>query len=137
MHSQKRFLIINRRGTPLPNKTWFYSVTPNIPVLLIRADFDMAVANSLGLRIANIMQSSLDPFGGMIARGENREPIEVLNDSAINLIWKYINYTDDENEATLLEAFKEMNCNGVTTVIDPLAWKFQFEILDRVKTNGN
>jgi predicted amidohydrolase YtcJ len=69
-------------GTPLPERTWIDSVTPNNPVFVSRLDGHMALANSAALRLAGMGRATRDIPGGTIVRDRSGEPTGVLKDEA-------------------------------------------------------
>ncbi|HEU4682037.1 MAG TPA: amidohydrolase family protein, partial [Gemmatimonadales bacterium] len=71
-------------GTPLPQRSWIDSVTPNNPVFVNRLDGHMALANSAALRLARMDRTTRDIPGGTIVRGPDAEPTGVLKDEAQN-----------------------------------------------------
>jgi predicted amidohydrolase YtcJ len=71
-------------GTPLPDRAWIDSVTPNNPVFVSRLDGHMALANSLALSAARLDRTAKDIPGGTIVRRNDRELTGVLKDEAMN-----------------------------------------------------
>ena len=61
-------------GTPLPDRSWIDSVTPNNPVFVDRLDGHMTLANSLVLKLAHIDRSTKEVAGGTIVRRPDGEP---------------------------------------------------------------
>src|SRR5947209_17172650 len=53
-----------------PSRWDLDKVSPNNPVLLVRADGHAAVVNSAALKAAGITAATADPFGGKIVRGK-------------------------------------------------------------------
>jgi len=76
------------KGSPLPRREWFDSVTPNNPVFVSRLDGHMAVANSAALRAAHVDRNTPTPKGGEIVRDPRTgEPLGVFKDQAMSLIF--------------------------------------------------
>ncbi|HZI76197.1 MAG TPA: amidohydrolase family protein, partial [Gemmatimonadales bacterium] len=73
-------------GTPLPDRSWIDSVTPNNPVFVDRLDGHMTLANSVVLKLAHIDRSTKDVPGGTIVRRRDGEPTGVVKDAAQNLV---------------------------------------------------
>src|SRR5437667_373655 len=63
------------RGTPLPQRDWIDSVTPNNPVFVNRLDGHMALANSAALRAAGVTRATATPPGGEVVRDATGEPL--------------------------------------------------------------
>ncbi len=62
------------------------AVSPNHPVLLIRADGHALVANSKALEMAGVTADTPDPDGGQILRDASGEPTGMLIDNAETLV---------------------------------------------------
>jgi predicted amidohydrolase YtcJ len=94
-------------------------VSPNHPVLLLRACHHIAAVNTHLLRLAGIDRNTPDPEGGTIDRDEHGEPTGVLRESAMNLVRAHLPEpsSDDIAKAIKLahQAFLE---TGVTSTIE-------------------
>ncbi|PYP88014.1 MAG: amidohydrolase [Blastocatellia bacterium AA13] len=80
-------------------------VSPNNPVILVRADGHGAVANSAAIRIAEITKDTPSPFGGEIMKDKKTgEPNGMLLDNAQGLVRKHIPAAGraDQEQAVLL-----------------------------------
>ncbi|HEV8264343.1 MAG TPA: amidohydrolase [Gemmatimonadales bacterium] len=76
------------RGTPLPQRDWIDSVTPQNPVFVSRLDGHMALANSAAIRAAGVTRATATPPGGEIVRDPaTGEPLGIFKDQAMGLIW--------------------------------------------------
>jgi len=73
-------------GGELPHKSWIDTVTQNNPVLIMRLDWHMALANSAALKYAGINENTPDMEGGFIERDSNGQPTGLLKDNAMNLV---------------------------------------------------
>ncbi|HMJ58975.1 MAG TPA: amidohydrolase family protein [Gemmatimonadales bacterium] len=76
------------RGTPLPQRDWIDSVTPNNPVFVNRLDGHMALANGAALRAAAVTRATATPAGGEVVRDATGEPLGVFKDQAMDLVWR-------------------------------------------------
>ncbi|HTL05898.1 MAG TPA: amidohydrolase [Gemmatimonadales bacterium] len=77
-------------GTPLPDRAWIDSVTPQNPVFVNRLDGHMALANSLALAAARLDRAAREIPGGTIVRRAGRELSGVLKDEAMNPVFAAI-----------------------------------------------
>ena len=69
-----------------PNRTDIDEVSPDNPVVLIRADGHALLANSAALEAAGIDADSEAPEGGAINRFEDGEPTGILVDNAMDVV---------------------------------------------------
>jgi predicted amidohydrolase YtcJ len=75
------------------------------PVILQRVDGHAVVVNSLALKIAGIGPDTPDPEGGQILRDpESGLPTGVLVDNAMDLVYRHVPPSTDEELARALEA---------------------------------
>ncbi len=102
-------------GTPLPDRSWIDSVTPNNPVLLYRLDGHMALANSVAMRQARIDRNTADIPGGVIVRDRRGEPTGILKDAAMGPVQKVVpSPTEAQLDAALRRALEHAASHGVT-----------------------
>ena len=78
-------------------------VSPDVPVLLGRADGHALTANSAALKAAGIDATTPAPAGGQILKGPDGKPTGVLVDNAMGLVAKL---RHAPNEADRLAAFR-------------------------------
>lgn len=71
-------------GTPLPDRAWIDSVTPDNPVFVTRLDGHMSLANTAALAAAKVDRSIREIAGGEIVRRPDGELTGVLKDNAGN-----------------------------------------------------
>jgi hypothetical protein len=106
-------------GTPLPDRSWIDSVTPNNPVFVDRLDGHMALANSAALQKAGITRSTREIPGGAIVRRPDGEPTGVLKDEAQGPVLAVIpNPSESQSDAALARAMDWAASKGVTAVAD-------------------
>lgn len=106
-------------GGELPRKEWIDAQTPNHPVMVVRLDGHMVLANSKALALAGVDANTADVAGGEIVRDADGNPTGVLKDNAMDLVAKAIPRPAAEQEdAALLAAMNYLASRGVTTVHD-------------------
>jgi predicted amidohydrolase YtcJ len=94
-------------------------VSPDNPVLLIRACGHIGVANSKALEAAGIDASTPDPEGGTIDRDSNGRPTGVLREEAQKLVRRAIpEPTVEEIREALILAGQEYHAQGVTSAAE-------------------
>ncbi len=109
----------NWPGTPLPDRSWIDSVTPNNPVFVDRLDGHMALANSLALDKAGVTRNTREIAGGTIVRRPNGEPTGVLKDEAQGPVAAVIPIpSESQSDAALTRAMEWAASKGVTAVAD-------------------
>ncbi len=70
----------------MPDRHDLDRIAPHNPVCIWRCDLHLAVANSLGLKLAKINSTTPDPKDGVIAKDASGRPTGVLKELAPNLI---------------------------------------------------
>ena len=106
-------------GGELPHKDWVDAVTPNNPIMVVRLDGHMVLANSLALELAGIDENTPDVEGGEIVRDANGMPTGVLKDNAMALMTPVIpTPTIAQQDRALQQAMDYLAEQGVTTVHD-------------------
>jgi predicted amidohydrolase YtcJ len=124
-------------GTPLPERSWIDSVTPNNPVFLYRVDGHMALANSAALRLARMTRDTRDIPGGTIVRGRNSEPTGILKDEAQNPVLDVIpTPTETQSDSAIARAMAWAASKGVTAVADLSVPWFEVAALKRARARG-
>jgi predicted amidohydrolase YtcJ len=94
-------------------------VSPNHPVLLIRACHHIAVANSRALELAGITGTTADPPGGTIDRDEHGEPTGVLRETAFEQVRALVGQPTEQQIADALElGGKAFLASGVTSAVE-------------------
>jgi predicted amidohydrolase YtcJ len=124
-------------GTPLPQRSWIDSVTPDNPVFVNRLDGHMALANSAALRLAGIGRSTRDIPGGAIVRGPGGEPTGVLKDEAQNPVYAVIpTPSPGQSDAALERAMAWAASKGVIGVSDVSVPWYEVAALRRAHAGG-
>jgi predicted amidohydrolase YtcJ len=124
-------------GTPLPERSWIDSVTPNNPVLVSRLDGHMALANSAALRLAGVSRSTRDIPGGTIVRDAKGEPTGILKDEAQNPVYAAVpTPSESQSDAALGRALRWAASKGVTGVADVSVPWFEVAALKRAHRKG-
>jgi hypothetical protein len=103
------------RGTPLPQRDWIDSVTPNNPVFVNRLDGHMALANGAALRAAGVTRATATPPGGEVVRDASGEPLGVFKDQAMDLVWRaFPDPSSEKRDSALARAMAHAASLGVT-----------------------
>ncbi len=103
------------RGTPLPQRDWIDSVTPNNPVFVNRLDGHMALANGAALRAAAVTRATATPSGGEVVRDATGEPLGVFKDQAMDLVWRaFPEPSPEKRDSALARAMAHAASLGVT-----------------------
>lgn len=104
----------------MPRKEWIDDVTRENPVMVVRYDGHMALANSLALKIAGITKKTATPSGGEILRDpQSGEPTGILKDAAMDLVTKHIPEISLREKTKAVEAaLKHANSLGLTSIHD-------------------
>jgi predicted amidohydrolase YtcJ len=124
-------------GTPLPERSWIDSVTPNNPVFVERLDGHMALANSVALRMARVNRSTRDIAGGTIVRDQRGEPTGVLKDEAQNPVLAVIpTPSTTQSDSALSRAMAWAASKGVTQVASVNVPWFEVAALRRAHARG-
>ena len=99
-----------------PNRHDLDPVSPDHPVLVVRACGHIAAANSRALQLAGIDRNTPDPEGGLIDRDEHGEPTGVLRESAQTMVRNVMPPpTLEQAKAALLAAGANFLSQGVTS----------------------
>ena len=124
-------------GTPLPERSWIDSVTPNNPVFVNRLDGHMALANSAALRRAGVTRNTPDIAGGVIVRDRAGEPTGILKDEAQNPVFAVIpTPTPTQSDSAIARALRWAASKGVTAVADVSVPWFEVAALKRARARG-
>jgi hypothetical protein len=124
-------------GTPLPERGWIDSVTPNNPVFVSRLDGHMALANSVALRLARMNATTRDIPGGTIVRDRSGEPTGVLKDEAQGPVLSVIPVPSvGQSDSAINRALAWAASKGVTGVSDVSVPWFEVAALKRAKARG-
>ena len=104
-------------GTPLPDRAWIDSVTPDNPVFILRLDGHMALANSKALEAAHLDRSMAEIAGGSIVRRPDGELTGVFKDEAMNPLYVATpNPSAEQLDSALAGAMRHAASLGVTAV---------------------
>ena len=106
-------------GGELPHRQWIDALTTDNPVMVMRLDGHMVLANSRALALAGVDKHTKDVPGGEIVRDADGEPTGVLKDNAMELVAKMIPApSQDQQDQALQAAMTYLASHGVTTVHD-------------------
>ncbi|HEU5220145.1 MAG TPA: amidohydrolase [Gemmatimonadales bacterium] len=124
-------------GTPLPDRAWIDSVTPNNPVFVNRLDGHMALANSLALKAAGLDRASRDIPGGAIIRRRDGELSGVLKDEAMNPVYAAVPAASPSQlDSALVRAMRHAASLGVTAVASVSTGWNEIAALRRARDRG-
>lgn len=103
----------------LPGRELIDAVTPAHPAWLSRADFHMALGNSLALRLAGVDRETPDVPGGEILRDASGRPTGIFKDAAMSLVDWVIPLPSRGRVLAAIRAAQDLAAeNGVTSVQD-------------------
>lgn len=106
-------------GGELPHKNWIDEFTKDNPVLVMRLDWHMALANSAALKYAGISNTTPNVTGGTIEKDKNGNLTGILKDNAMNLVLdKMPAMTTTQKNKSFKAAMDYFLANGVTSVHD-------------------
>jgi predicted amidohydrolase YtcJ len=124
-------------GTPLPDRTWIDSVTPNNPVFVNRLDGHMALANSQALAAARLNRETKQIPGGTIVRRPDGELSGVLKDEAMNPVYAVIPApSPSQLDSALVRAMRHAASFGVTAVASVSTGWSEIAALRRARERG-
>jgi predicted amidohydrolase YtcJ len=124
-------------GTPLPDRAWIDSVTPDNPVFILRLDGHMALANTRALAAARLDRSSPEIPGGSIVRRADGELTGVLKDEAMNPVYAAIPSPSAEQlDSALAGAMRHAASLGVTAVASMVTGWEEIAALRRARERG-
>jgi predicted amidohydrolase YtcJ len=124
-------------GSPLPDRRWIDSVTPDNPVFVNRLDGHMALANSAALRLARVARGTRDIPGGTIVRRAGGDPTGVLKDEAQAPVLAVIPTPSvGQSDAALKRAMIWAARKGVTAVADVSVPWYEVAALKRAHAAG-
>ena len=124
-------------GTPLPDRAWIDSVTPNNPVFVNRLDGHMALANSLALAAARLDRAANEIPGGTIVRRKDGELSGVLKDEAMNPVYAVIpGSSPSQLDSALVRAMRHAASLGVTAVASVSTGWNEIAALRRARERG-
>jgi len=107
-------------GGALPSAAVIDRYVPERAVFLRRYDGHMAVCNSRALELAGITAETPDPRGGKVLRDRaTGRPTGILQDEAMNLVWRLIPPVDEGEVAEAMRrGLGEVARAGITTIHD-------------------
>lgn len=102
-----------------PTKHDLDAISPDHPVLLIRACHHIGVANSVALHLAGITANTLDPEGGSIDHDEHGEPTGVLRETAYEQVRALLgDPTVEQIAEALVLGGNAFLASGVTSAVE-------------------
>lgn len=121
-------------GGELPHKDWIDEGTEDTPVLVMRLDWHMALANTAALKYAGIDKNTPDIEGGVIEKDEDGNLTGILKDNAMNLVLDRMPpMTLEQKDKSFQAATSYFLSNGVTSVHDVDGFNKDFESYSTAK----
>lgn len=121
-------------GGQLPHKDWIDEGTKDNPVLVMRLDWHMALANSAALKYAGIDVNTPDVEGGVIEKDKDGNLTGILKDNAMNLVLDEMPLmTIEQKNKSFHAAMYYFLSNGVTSVHDVDGLNKDFESYSTAK----
>ena len=103
----------------MPDRHDLDRIAPDNPVCIWRCDLHLAVANSLGLKLAGIGPETPDPKDGVIEKNESGHPTGVLKELAPNLIRNVLpRLSDQAMLENMQKAIGDAHRLGLTSIHD-------------------
>jgi len=120
-----------------PNKWMLDDVAPQNPVLLTHVSGHVAIANSLGLKLAKLDSKSANPSGGELERNASGELTGMLKEGpAMELVRVSIpDPTAEQRRRGILLVLADLAKNGVTSAQDNSEWE-DFLAYKQLKDDG-
>ncbi len=135
-HDQGRY---NERRHP--HRRELDAMLPNHPLLIIRADNHIALANSQALALAGITAHTPDPVGGRIGRDTSGEPNGILEESAVKLVQAVVQKPPIDWQRGITLAIPEYHKRGITAVGEAALGYIngidELHIMQKAKQSGN
>ena len=88
------------------------------PILIVRTDGHISIANSKALELAGIDENTRDPEGGMIERDQHGVPTGVLIETAHMGLMEVAKYGEEEIQEGLAAASADLVSSGITSLHD-------------------
>lgn len=102
-----------------PTKEDLDRVSPDRPVAVTSKDGHSLWCNSAALRMAGISADTPDPTGGVLLRDQHGEPTGVLQENAMNLVYRVQPApTVDDHVTVMREGMRAAHAQGVTGLHD-------------------
>ena len=98
-----------------PTNKLLSAAVPDHPVILVHASGHIIIINHKAMDIAGINSKTPQPDGGEIVLDSNGEPTGILNETAGDLVFKFLpEPTKEDVKETLILALEECYKNGIT-----------------------
>jgi predicted amidohydrolase YtcJ len=129
-------------GSHLPTRSDIDVITKDHPVVLVRIDGHVAVANTAALKIAQVSTATKNPQGGEIARDANGEATGILRETAQSVVASRIPPPSAEKHREAIEAaLQDIARSGVTSAQDfsgddGESSRANFKILEQLEREG-
>ncbi|WP_405296827.1 amidohydrolase [Algibacter sp. Ld11] len=98
-----------------PTNKMLSAAIPDHPVILVHASGHIIIINHKAMDIAGINSKTPQPDGGQIVLDSNGEPTGILNETAGDLVFKFLpEPTKEDVKETIILALEECFKNGIT-----------------------
>lgn len=120
-----------------PTNKLLSAAVPDHPVILIHASGHIIIINQKAMDIAGINSKTPQPDGGEIIIDINGEPTGILNETASDLVFKYVPETtkEDVQEAVTL-ALEECFKNGITGFHDAGSGGYMINLFEEMASQN-
>jgi predicted amidohydrolase YtcJ len=107
------------------------------PMILTHTSGHVGVANSKALELAGITKDSPDPQGGHFVRDEKGEPTGVLQETAMDVVYRLIpEATEAQLASAIKTAIKHQLSLGITSATDPMVSPFHIKVYRQLDAKG-
>jgi predicted amidohydrolase YtcJ len=101
-----------------PTRWELDEVSTEHPILIVRTDGHISIANSKALELSGINENTPDPDGGRIERNQNGVPTGVLIETAHMRVMEFAKYSEQELFEALAAASDDLVASGITSLHD-------------------
>ena len=107
------------------------------PIALTHTSGHTGVVNSKALEIAGVTRDTPDPQGGHIVRDESGEPVGILEETAMQLVYQHIpEVTEEEQAEAIKAAMRHQLSLGITSATDPMVNPFHIKVYQDLDVKG-
>jgi predicted amidohydrolase YtcJ len=113
------------------------TVAPNNPVWLMQTTGHYGVANSYGLKMAEVTKDTKDPPAGTIDRDAQGRPTGVMKEAAMALVSRNVPaLTREQQRAGIVRIIEDFNKEGMTGAKDPGIGQGKWDIYEELLKEG-
>ena len=108
------------------------------PILIVRTDGHISIANSKALELAEIDETTPDPEGGRVDRNQNGTPTGLLIETAHMGIMETAEYSEEELQNALAAASEDLVSAGITSLHDAGGFgAYNFRAMQKAVQSGD